>query len=223
MAETYTPDNLRAGDYPMVTDNIIVASGAGVLPRGRVLGRINVGTVPSTGTLVAGGAADGTCTVVTGGPDTIGGIYTLVCIAAATNGGTFELRSPLGIVLQTVAITGGAGGTAQFTTDQLNALITDGANDFDLADYFTVTIPAGSGKYQSVILAAVDGSAAARCVLLEAIDASAADVDAPVALTGEFDTSALSFGSTDTAADHREIMRRYNMFQKVSSPGGLSV
>lgn len=223
MAEVFTPDNLRAGDYPMVTDNVIVAATAGVLPRGRILGRINIGTVPSTGTLVAGGSANGTCTSVLGGPDTIGGVYKLTCIAAAAHGGTFQLTSPLGIVLQTVAIAGGAGGTAVFNTDELKCTITDGSTDFDLGDYFTVTIPAGSGKYKSVDSAAVDGTAAARAVLLADINATSLDVDAPVALTGEFDTSALSCGGTDTPAVHREYMRRNGMFQKVSSRGGLSI
>jgi Bacteriophage lambda head decoration protein D len=224
MSETYTPDNLRAGDYPMITDEVILASGAGALVRGTVLGRINVGVVPATGTLVAGGAADGTCTVVTGGPDTIGGIYTLICTAKITNGGTFNLVSPLGVILATGSITVGAGGTLVFVTDELNATITDGTNDFDAGDYFTVTIPAGSGKYTIVDSTNVDGSAAARAVLLEAKDATSADVEhSPVALTGEFTVAALTFGGTDTAADHREYMRRYNMFQKVASTGGLTV
>jgi hypothetical protein len=224
MAETFTPDNLRAGDYPMITDEVIIASGAGVLARGCVLGRINIGVVPSTGTADGGNTGDGTCTVVTGGVDTIGGIYTIECTAAATNAGTFKLVNPLGLILATGDITGGAGGTLVFATDELNATITDGSTDFAVGDKFTVTIPAGSGKYTAVDSTAVDGSAAARAVLLKAVDATSADVThTPVALTGEFAVSALSFGGTDTAATHREYMRRYNMFQKVGSAGGLSV
>ncbi len=224
MSETFTPDNLRAGPYPLIGDEVILVSGAGSLPRGRVLGRINIGTVPSTGTADGGNTGNGTCTVVTGGPDTIGGIYTVECTVAITNSGTFKLVSPLGVILATGTITAGAGGTLVLTNDELNFTLTDGSTDFALGDLFTVTIPAGSGKYTSVDLTAVDGSAAARAVLLEAKDATSADVtNTPVALTGEFVAASLSFGGTDTAADHREYMRRYNMFQKVASTGGLSV
>lgn len=224
MAEIFTPDNLRAGDFPMITDEEIIASGAGALPRGRVLGRINIGTVPSTGTADGGNTGDGTVTVVTGGVDTIGGIYTIECTVAITNSGTFKLVSPLGLILATGTITAGAGGTLVIVNDELNFTVTDGSTDFAVGDKFTVTIPAGSGKYTSVDSTAVDGSAAARAVLLQAADATSADVThTPVALTGEFEVSALSFGGTDTAATHREYMRRYNMFQKTGSVGGLSI
>lgn len=39
MPETYTPDNLLAGDYPAVTDIIIILLGQ-VLARGAVLGKV---------------------------------------------------------------------------------------------------------------------------------------------------------------------------------------
>lgn len=38
--ETYTPDGLIAGDFDIVTGGITVASGAGVLARGSVLGKV---------------------------------------------------------------------------------------------------------------------------------------------------------------------------------------
>ncbi len=37
--ETYTPDNLLAGDYPVVTDIVVILTGE-VLARGAVLGKI---------------------------------------------------------------------------------------------------------------------------------------------------------------------------------------
>lgn len=43
MSETFTPDNLLAGDFPIVTGTVTIASGQ-VLPRGAVLG-----TVTATG------------------------------------------------------------------------------------------------------------------------------------------------------------------------------
>lgn len=223
MAEVYTPDNLRAGDFPMVTDNVIVASGAGVLPRGRILGRINIGVVPAIGTAAAGNTGNGTVTGVLGGPDTIGGVYVIECTAVgAANTGTFKVVNPLGIILTTVSLPGTPGGTVAFSTDEIKGTITDGTANFAVGDKFTVTIPAGSGKYKSVNSTAVDGTAAAVAVLLETVDATAADVDAPVAITGEFDASLLTCGGTDTPAMHKLYMRRNGMFQKTSSLGGLS-
>jgi len=223
MTETFTPDNLYAGDYPVVTDSIIVASGAGSLPRGRVLGRIDVGTVPTTGTADVGNTGDGTVTVVTGGVNTLGGIYTITCIEAVTNGGVFNVINPSGKVIGTVAIDPGAGQTGVFTSDEINFTVTDGATDFAYGDFFTVTVPAGSGKYTSVDSTAIDGSDAPVCVLLEAVDATAADVTTSVALSGEFDDSELSVGGSDTVAQHKDAMRALNMYQKTTSVGGLSV
>jgi head decoration protein D len=223
MAETHTPDNLKAGAFPQVGASGTIVSGAGSLPRGRVLGKITAGTVPSTGTLVAGGAADGTLTVVTGGVKTKPGIYTAICVEAVTNGGVFNILDPDGVFVTTVMIVAGAGGTGIFVTPQLNGTITDGANDFELGDYFTVTVPAGSGKLTSVDSTAIDGSAAPVAVLLEAKDATAADKVAPTALTGEFDDSVLTYGGSDTNATHVAAMRALSMFQKTTSLGGLSI
>lgn len=37
---THTEDNLFAGDFPVATDEVIIKSGQGVLPRGTVLGEL---------------------------------------------------------------------------------------------------------------------------------------------------------------------------------------
>ena len=39
-AEVYVPDQLIAGIVPLVTDNVTIVSGAGVIKRGTVLGKI---------------------------------------------------------------------------------------------------------------------------------------------------------------------------------------
>lgn len=53
---SYTPDNLLAGAHPPVEIPVTIASGAGVLARGTVMGRVN-----ATGKYVAynDGASDG--------------------------------------------------------------------------------------------------------------------------------------------------------------------
>lgn len=55
MSETYTPDKLLAGDYPVVTDIVTIASGQN-LSRGALLGKI---TASGKYVLCDSGAADG--------------------------------------------------------------------------------------------------------------------------------------------------------------------
>jgi hypothetical protein len=214
---TFTQDKLIGGDFPLVTEPVTLLDGQ-TIARGALLGLIEAGTVPTTGTLVAGGSADGTLTVVTGGVNTVAGIYTVICIAALTNGGVFNVLDPDGKLVTTVEIVAGAGGTGVFVTPQLNGTITDGANDFDLGDYFTVTVPAGSGKAKLIDSAAIDGSGKPYCVSSEAAAPSGADAEITGYLTGQFNIIGLSVGGSDTVAQHKDAMRALSMFQRASVP-----
>jgi len=69
-------------------------------------------------------------------------------------------------------------------------------------------------KIKLVDATSVDGSEAAYCIMAETVDATSADVVAQVYYTGEFNTSALTFGSTDTYSMHRTNMRKMFMFGK---------
>lgn len=70
--ETYTPPNLIAGDYPLVTEPEVIASGQD-LAKGALLGRV---TASGKLVLSASGASDGSETpiaVLTSALDTSGG------------------------------------------------------------------------------------------------------------------------------------------------------
>ncbi len=71
-----------------------------------------------------------------------------------------------------------------------------------------------SSKIKLVDATSVDGSEAAYCIMAETVDATSADVVAQVYYTGEFSTSALTFGSTDTYSTHCTNMRKMCMFGK---------
>jgi hypothetical protein len=43
MSETFTPDSLIAGDFPIVTKAVTVAQAAGALARGTILGKLTSG------------------------------------------------------------------------------------------------------------------------------------------------------------------------------------
>jgi len=77
--ETWSPDDIIFGDYPIQTKVITLVSGAGSLARGTVLGEIKTST-PTTGTAGGSNVGNGTCTTVTSGADAEIGTYTLTCL-----------------------------------------------------------------------------------------------------------------------------------------------
>lgn len=214
--ETFVHDKLIGGDFPIVTESNVLDTGN--LKRGTVLGKIAVGTVPSTGTAGGSNVGNGTVTVVTGGVDTIGGVYSIKCTAIAADGGTFEVRNPWGQLIATAVLPGTAGGHIDASTPEINLRITDGSTDFALDDVFTVTVPAGSGKVVAVDRTAVDGSQTAYGVLAQDADASTADKVVTTYLSGQFNEQALIFGGTDGIVHHKAKMRERCMFTRQSIP-----
>ena len=72
-----------------------------------------------------------------------------------------------------------------------------------------------SGKLVLVNSAGTDdGRRTPYGILLEAVDATSADKPAAVALSGEFNSSKLVFGGTDTAATHKAALRDLNIYIK---------
>lgn len=203
---TFTPDELvvcleHGGKRTFV-------SGAGVMARGTVIGKITTGAASSAaksggntgnGTFVL----DGTTPILA---NDVQGVYTLRCVAAVANGGTFELKRPDGFSLGRYDITGGAGGTVTIA-DQIKGVLTDGATDFVVGDGFDITIAAGSAKYKTSIAAAVDGSQVPYGVLLEDIDATSADADGMVLIVGEVNSNKLTFGAGHSLATVYDAFR----------------
>ena len=139
--ETFTYDNLLAGDQPIATEDVLIQSGQS-LASGAVVGRVKV-SVPTTGTADGGNTGNGTCTAVAGGKNTKKGTYTVECTRAVTNGGEFEIIDPDGKFIGKVLITAGAGGTGVFKSDELSCTLTDGSTDFAIGDKFTVAVSDG--------------------------------------------------------------------------------
>lgn len=70
-----------------------------------------------------------------------------------------------------------------------------------------------SGKLGPVNKALATGQEKVYAVLAQAVDATSADVtNAPIYMTGEFRTQSLTFGSTDTAADHKYTAELANIY-----------
>lgn len=69
-----------------------------------------------------------------------------------------------------------------------------------------------SGKMILSLSAAGDGSQVPNAILAEDVDATAADVEAMVYLTGEFNVDALTIGTAHTAASIRQGLRERGIF-----------
>jgi len=137
-------------------DIVTVLAGSGAdraLTSGTVLGRVTKGA--ATGAAVAGNTGNGTITAnPTVGQAAKPGVYQLVCIEPATNGGKFSVEDPDGILIG-IATVG-----VQFAT-HLTFTIADGGVDFAAGDSFTITVAGGSGKVKQIDFTATDGSDAA--------------------------------------------------------------
>jgi hypothetical protein len=206
-SNTYLPDQLLAGVFPRVTDNITVLSGATVnsvttLARGTVMGQITLGAATAAAT--GGNTGNGTSSAVTRvGTKAIVGAYTILFTAATK----FDVIDPNGRKLS-------SGTTGVAYSDDIAFTITAGGTAFVAGDSFTVTVAAGSGKYIPSVTTAVDGSENPVCILADKCDPSAGDVTAGVYRTGEFNSTALTFDTSWTAATLTAPLRALSMFLK---------
>jgi len=95
----------------------------------------------SYGTVTASavtGAGDGTVTTLSATGTPLPGDYTLTCITAAMDAGTFKLVDPNG---NTVSVSVEVTGSPQ-EVGGITFTLTDGAADFEAGDFFTITVPA---------------------------------------------------------------------------------
>lgn len=93
------------------------------------------------------------------------GVYTVRCIAAAANGGTFRVENPVGDVLGDVAV------GATFA-DDIKFAIADGATDFIVGDGFDITVSVTGSTYTPLDTTAGNGAEKAAAILFSNVDAS---------------------------------------------------
>lgn len=135
------------------------------LAAGTVVGRLlAAGAAAAVGTPTGNGAI----TVGAIGADAVAGEYSLVCVAAATNAGTFNFLAPDGTLVR--QITAGAGPAAN---SHIVITIADGATDFVAGDTWTITVTAGD--YEALDPAEDDGAQIATGILYAAVDATGGD------------------------------------------------
>jgi hypothetical protein len=93
-------------------DAVTVLSGQNLQP-GHVLGKVAVGT--ATGAAVSGNTGNGAISAVSAGSTAKSGVYTAICIEPASNGGTFEVEDPDGVIVGTAVVGTPFAGPVNFT------------------------------------------------------------------------------------------------------------
>lgn len=178
---------LSEADGSLSREAITIASGAGVLASGTVIGKITTGASASA-VAFSGNTGNGTMGTITVSAGALEGAYKLVIIEPATDAGKFQVEDPTGKIIGTGAV------AAAFSKGGLAFTLADGATDFASGDGFTITVAAGSGKWTGYDDGNADGSQVAAGVLMQSVDATSADVDATaIVRLAEVKTDALQW------------------------------
>jgi hypothetical protein len=194
---------INTGEMYTVRRDVQLATGQ-KLVRGSVLGQITLGT--ATAAVKTGGNTGGqTIGGVSAKSKTSVGVYQVRCVTAGA-AAVFSVVGPDGSRLADAQL-----GTA-YANQYLGFTITASGAAPVVGDGFDITIPAGSGQYQLVNSANVDGSNVAAAVLVEDVDTTNGVQIHAVFMTGEFNANALTFGGTDTWQTHFDEMQRRNMY-----------
>lgn len=144
------------------------------LPAGRVIATVITAQTVASAAKSGGNTGNGTFTLDATTPllpNAKLGVYTLRCIAAATNNGTFRLEDPDGVVLGDIVMAGGAA----TVSEQIKGALADGGTDFVVGDGFDITVSAITTKEVEFNPAGTDGSQIATGILYAATDATSAD------------------------------------------------
>lgn len=160
-------ETAHAGEWLLKKDGyrsceeIVVNSGQDLVA-GTVLGRLMSAAAVADG----GNTGDGTVSAVTIGKGCQPGDYILTCIEEVVDAGFFQVIGPDGRALARLEV-----GVAY--DSQIGLTVADGASDWDVGDFITVTVT--EGNWEQLDEAEDDGAQNAAGILWAAVDASAAD------------------------------------------------
>lgn len=199
-AGTHTPDNLIAGDFPCKRKNVTIQEGQNLV-RGTILMAALAGVATSaakSGGNTGGGTLtlDATTPVL---PGSVPGIYTVRCIEAASNSGTFRVTAPDGVVLGDIAV----GSTF---SNQLKFAIADVGADFIVGDGFDITVT------DAPVYIKATSNPLAELILAEDCNATDEDTSAVVYSTGEFNINKVIVGAGATAAGCKRALEARNIY-----------
>lgn len=207
----YKENNALAG-FPVKTESVVIASGAGVLEKNTIIGKCTGSiAVPDSGTATEGNTGNGTLDDVVSGASIKKGTYTCSCTAIDANT-IFSVTDPDGSVLQEAVV------GVDYVSPQIEFTITQGDTPFVVGDSFTILIEEdeGSGKYIKSVANAPDGSANPKNmrILAERVDATDNDVHTTAYSMGDFDSERLIFGEGLSSQLLKDDLRTYGIILK---------
>ena len=197
------------GEHYFSRDQVTVALSQTILA-GQLVGKVGVpASETSSAAADAGNTGNGVFTLDGTNPvasSAINGAYRVVCIAAATNSGTFMVTDPKGAEIGRVVV------GATFN-NQIKFVIADGATDFVVGDAFTVSVGRETGTDEQVKAwdpNATDGSQKAAGILLANVttDGAATKPGIIIAHHAEVRLANLIFGGSPTAAQQAEAVEQ---------------
>lgn len=206
---SFVPDALHAGDFPIRTKKVVLITGQNLV-RGALLGLISVGALTAVGAAGVPAPAGATITaspVAAAGTEV--GVHRFeAVIGGAGTASKWTHTDPSGNYIGT------ATGNTEYVGGGLTLTITDTGTDPVAGEAFIVTVSAaaGSGKAKLSLSAGTDGSQTPDCILAEDVDATAADKDAVVYITGDFNQDAITYGTGHTAASVKAGLHDKSIF-----------
>lgn len=196
---TYTHDNLVQMGKAIDSKYVTILSGQD-LSRGDIVGKVTLGA--ATAVADESNTGDGVMGAITVGAKAKVGAYILTIVSEAANAGGFKVVDPDGVQLDS-----GTVGVA-YSNDHLAFTLADGAEDFDIGDFFTITVAAGSGKFKLCDKTATDGSADPYGIVVQDVDASLADkTNVAIYTAGEFSEDAVGLADGTVVADVYDALR----------------
>jgi hypothetical protein len=203
-ADLFIPDQLIAGNFHLVTQPIVVASGAAVLARGTVLGQVTAlgADIVTPGTNVG----TGTVGSVTTGSDVQVGTFSLVASGAST----FFVTNPEGTSLPNATV-----GTA-YSNSGLGFTIASGGVAFAAGDSFGINVVDAVGAFIPSVKTASDGSQTPCAILVDQCNPTTGAQQAGAYMTGEFNINAITFDTSWTPQALVAALRAFSIFLKTS-------
>jgi hypothetical protein len=171
-------------------DNGVIALSQTVVP-GAVLGATDVpANVTSSAAADAGNTGNGAITLdgtAPVGASAQDGKYRAVCIAVATNSGTFAVFDPQGVEIGRVVV------GATFN-NQIKFVIADGATDFAVGDAFTISVGVEMADKQYAVLnpTATDGTQIAAAIAIYGVTTDGSNTASIAILTNDAEVMGLT-------------------------------
>lgn len=208
-ATSPTPDQLVAGNEALLIARKAILAAGQNLTRGALLGKVSTANAATTPVGAVANSGVATFSAISVGSDAAEGTYTVAVTAAkdGTTGAAFSVTGPTG-----KTATGNMG--VAFSGLSLGFTVTDGAaaNAAVVGDSYTFAVTASNGEYRLSLSAANDGSQTPVAILVHDTDATSGDTETLIYERGDFNQSAVTFGTGHTAESVRAGLRALGIF-----------